>query len=135
MAHASPADEPSADRPVGGIEHDRGQIERAESDFVSAVERNGYSPASVFALRLAFEEAVINALRHGHKNLPNEPVEVEWSVDPEKVHLRVRDKGPGFDPENVADPTLEENIENPSGRGIMLIRAYMSEVAYNESGN
>ena len=36
---------------------------------------------------------------------------------------------------SVPDPTLDENIEIPSGRGIMLMRAYMSEISYKDPGN
>ncbi|MGH7133666.1 MAG: ATP-binding protein, partial [Phycisphaerales bacterium] len=42
--------------------------------------------------------------------------------------------GPGYKPEAVADPTLEENIELPSGRGLMLIRNFMSEVRHELDG-
>jgi serine/threonine-protein kinase RsbW len=49
--------------------------------------------------------------------------------------LAVEDQGPGFDPGSVPDPTLEENLERGSGRGLLLIRAYMASVRYNASGN
>ncbi|MCL4211472.1 MAG: ATP-binding protein [Phycisphaerales bacterium] len=45
------------------------------------------------------------------------------------------DEGSGFVPDAVPDPTLDENIVIPSGRGLMLMRAYMSEVCYNDRGN
>ena len=47
----------------------------------------------------------------------------------------VEDQGPGFDPGSLPDPTTRENIEKPSGRGLLLIRAYMSSVVFNEVGN
>ena len=62
--------------------HDsREEIERVEHSLLEAVERHGYPEASRFALRLALEEAIINAFRHGHRNLPKVPIEVDWAVD------------------------------------------------------
>jgi serine/threonine-protein kinase RsbW len=49
--------------------------------------------------------------------------------------MHVEDRGPGFDPSGVPDPTLDENLELPSGRGLMLIRAYMTRVAFSPTGN
>ena len=116
--------------------HDsREDIERCERSLLDAVAARGYPEASRFALRLALEEAIINAFRHGHKNLPGKPVTVEWTVTDHTCSITVCDQGPGFKPESVPDPTLDENLDTPSGRGIMLMRAYMSEITYNEAGN
>jgi serine/threonine-protein kinase RsbW len=49
--------------------------------------------------------------------------------------VRITDEGPGFDPADVPDPTAVENLERPCGRGLMLMRHYMNEVAYSERGN
>jgi len=113
----------------------RDEIERVEKRILDAVERHGYPEASRFALRLALEEALVNAFRHGHRNLPKTPVDVEWSVSDEACRITVHDRGPGFKPDAVPDPTLDENLDVPSGRGIMLMRAYMSSITYNDKGN
>ncbi len=47
----------------------------------------------------------------------------------------VKDEGAGFNPKTVPDPTLDENLNKPHGRGLMLMRAYMDEVGFNEAGN
>ena len=57
------------------------------------------------------------------------------TVNFDEVRVRIADEGLGFDPSAVPDPTLPENRERPSGRGIMLMRYYMSAVEYNERGN
>jgi serine/threonine-protein kinase RsbW len=117
------------------IHDSRAEIERVEKALLEAVERHGYPETSRFALRLALEEALVNAFRHGHKDMPGETVEVEWTIDDRACTITVRDRGPGFQPGDVPDPTLDENLDVPSGRGIMLMRAYMSSVEYNEAGN
>jgi serine/threonine-protein kinase RsbW len=49
--------------------------------------------------------------------------------------MAVEDQGPGFNPDAVPDPTLEENLERGSGRGLLLIKAYMASASYNAKGN
>jgi len=135
---ANPHDR-AAEPPDAGrldVRNERGEIDAVARAVLTAIERHAYPKASVFAVRLAIEEAVSNAFRHGHRGLDDGlTVHVEYDVSPSSVRIEVEDQGPGYDPEAVPDPTLEENIERPSGRGLMLIRAYMSEVRHNQAGN
>jgi len=118
------------------IRSDRVEVERAEEELMQAIDKFEYPEACRFAIRLAFEEAVSNAIRHGHAELPEgTPVGLEVDVSSARVDMSVQDQGPGFDPEEIPDPTLEENLSKPTGRGLLLIRAYMSDVTFNERGN
>jgi serine/threonine-protein kinase RsbW len=49
--------------------------------------------------------------------------------------VEVEDQGPGFNPSDIPDPTAIENLEKPGGRGIMLMRAFMTRVEYVGKGN
>lgn len=116
--------------------NDRVHIHRAENTVLDALDRFGYPKAARFAIRLAFEEAVTNAFKHGHKGLPPKAtVRINLEVGPERVVIQVEDQGPGFTPNEVPDPTLDENLEVPTGRGLMLIRAYMTSLEFNDAGN
>ncbi|MEO1584920.1 MAG: ATP-binding protein [Planctomycetota bacterium] len=118
------------------IRNDRGEIEALGMRITEAAGRAGYSDASCFAVRLAVEEAVVNAFRHGHRDAsPEEPVDVEFDVSAERIRVSVEDHGRGFDPSAVPDPTAPENITKTSGRGLLLIRSYMSDVCHNDRGN
>lgn len=131
----TPASQPPLSADLA-LRNDRPEIERAEQALLDAVAAHAYPETSAFALRLAFEEAVINAFRHGHRGLPADTtIRLRWSVDADRAVVTVTDQGPGFAPERVPDPTLEENLERPTGRGIMLMRAYVTEVRYEERGN
>ncbi len=112
-----------------------GAVDEAIGQVVKELEALEYPKASVFAVRLALHEAITNGFRHGHSNLPDEPVILEYQVDAAEARLKVEDKGPGFDPSSIADPTLDENLERGSGRGLLLIRAYMAVAEYNDKGN
>lgn len=118
------------------LRNERAAIQSLEHRVLDAVAEAGYTEAARFAVRLALEEAVVNAFRHGHKSLPPDAtIDVSWKVEGGRTTIAVRDQGPGFDPGGVPDPTLDENLECPTGRGLMLMRAYMTEVRHNERGN
>ena len=118
------------------VVNDARAMDEAQNRVVAFLEEQQYPKASMFALRLALHEALTNAFKHGHKGLPATlPVYLSYEVAHDHVDLDVEDQGPGFSPEEVPDPTLEENLERGSGRGLLLIRAYMSKVAYNDKGN
>src|SRR5688500_9134595 len=85
--------------------------------------------------RVGVAEALANAMIYGNGNDPAKRVRVEVDLTRDQVLLEVRDEGVGFDPTQVPDPTLPENLEAPGGRGIFLIRELMDEVDYNERGN
>jgi serine/threonine-protein kinase RsbW len=53
----------------------------------------------------------------------------------QKVRIEIEDQGEGFHPADVPDPTADENLERPCGRGIMLMRAFMTSITFNPSGN
>lgn len=128
----APRDSDSGD----AVLRDRDDLQRCVERLLSLLKGAGYSKTAVFGMRLALEEAVVNAFLHGHKHLPEgTPVRLEFRVSPRLVELTVEDRGPGFTPAAVPDPTLDENLECPTGRGIMLMRAYMTRVTYNARGN
>jgi serine/threonine-protein kinase RsbW len=87
-----------------------------------------------FGVRLALEEAVINAMKHGNHFDETKSVAIVCRMTPELLHIEIADEGQGFVPEEVPDPTDPENLDKPSGRGIVLIRNFMSRVAYIDQG-
>lgn len=132
----SPSTSPTPDSAVLLIPNQRAEIERAENMLLEAMAARNYPDAARFAVRLALEESLVNAFRHGHRNLPADtPVRVEFAVDDQRVELSIEDQGPGFRPDDVPDPTLDENLERPTGRGLLLMRAYMARVEYIGRGN
>ena len=115
--------------------HKRPDIDAVESAVLSALDRFNYPEASKFAVRLALEEALINAFQHGHRGMADEETTtVTYEITPDDVRISVHDRGPGFNPEQVPDPTAEQNIELPSGRGLMLIRTFMTGAEHDLGG-
>jgi serine/threonine-protein kinase RsbW len=89
----------------------------------------------LFAIRLALEEALVNAIKHGNGFDRTKKVAIRYTIQPGRFHINITDEGHGFDPEDVPDPTAVENLERPCGRGLLLMRNYMNEVTFNPRGN
>lgn len=102
--------------------------------ILDEVSHHGFNAQSSFGIKLALEEAMINAIKHGNRFDANKHVHVEANVSDQSVEIIIEDEGKGFDRHVVPDPTLDENIEKCSGRGILLIEAYMNKVEYSRKG-
>lgn len=113
----------------------RAGLEEVHEAIAGALTAHGFDEGASFAIRLAIEEAVVNGFRHGNRNDPTKVVFVRVRIDDESARFEIEDQGPGFDPKAIPDPTDQFNIEMPSGRGVMLIRAYMTEAEYIPPGN
>ncbi len=94
-----------------------------------------FSEKEIFSIKLALEEALVNAIKHGNNFDRNKKVRIAYSVRAERFDICITDEGNGFDPSDVPDPTAVENLERPCGRGLMLMRYYMNEVSFSASGN
>ncbi|MFM1903037.1 MAG: Serine/threonine-protein kinase BtrW [Planctomycetota bacterium] len=114
---------------------ERGTSRLVTEELLEQLGLFGWSQEDIFGIHLAAEEALVNAAVHGNKLDPSKRVHVECQVSTDLVRLTVTDEGPGFDPESVPDCTLAERLEVPSGRGVMLMRSFMTRVEYNAQGN
>ena len=103
--------------------------------LVARMAEHGYPRRSCHEVRLALEEAVVNGLRHGNAGDPTKRVLVRYQVLPDAVVIDVEDEGPGFDPTAVPDPTRPENLDRPSGRGLLLMRHCTTWLRYRGRGN
>ncbi|QDU80638.1 Serine/threonine-protein kinase BtrW [Polystyrenella longa] len=116
------------------IPSDIAEGQAIQERIVSMLEERDYTMRDVFGVKLALEEAIVNAIKHGNKYATDKQVHIDWEIDDDAVRIQIEDEGPGFDPSDIPDPTLLENLERPSGRGIMLIRAYMTSCEYEDRG-
>jgi serine/threonine-protein kinase RsbW len=105
-----------------------------QEKILDSIAASGFTGQDAFAVKLSLEEALINAIKHGNKLDPAKNVTVEADVSPGKVEIIIEDEGPGFNRSCVPDPTLEENLQKCSGRGILLIEAYMTSVKWSKGG-
>ena len=121
---------------------------------------SGADDTTLLRVSVALREAVLNAMEHGNLELDStlreqdgdayhrlgeerrrqEPyhdrrVYVIAHETPEESVYVIRDEGPGFDPTSRPDPCDPANLGRASGRGLLLIQTFMSEVRHNARGN
>jgi serine/threonine-protein kinase RsbW len=111
------------------------EIVPAIEDIVNALQLSGYCDKEMFAIRLALEEALVNAIKHGHKGDPSKKVQLRYQLTMESLLVEIEDQGPGFRLQDVPDPINPENLERPCGRGLLLMQSYMTWVRFNDRGN
>jgi serine/threonine-protein kinase RsbW len=110
------------------------EIQSVLEPVVAKLRAAGYSHKEEFAVRLAVEEALVNAIKHGHRGDASKQVRVRYRVESDRLTVEVEDQGPGFRPERVPDPLAPENLERDCGRGLLLMRKFMTSVRYNDKG-
>ena len=109
---------------------------------------------------VALEEALLNAFYHGNLEVSSKlreddydlyyslakqrcseqpyadrKITVQCKFDEVAIVVTITDEGPGFDPSLLPDPRDPENLERPSGRGLLLMKTFLDEVEYNAKGN
>ena len=88
-----------------------------------------------FRLRVLLAEAISNSILFGARGDPSRRVRVEAALTDDTIRLEVTDDGPGFNPEEVPDPTLPDGLDRSIGRGLFLIKSLADRVEFNDQGN
>jgi serine/threonine-protein kinase RsbW len=117
------------------ISSDPSEARRVQEEIEHHLKANRFNDYDIFGIKLALEEALVNAIKHGNQMDQTKKVHIIYRIDPERFDIHITDEGCGFNPVEVPDPTAAENLERPCGRGLMLMRHYMSEVTYCGHGN
>lgn len=111
------------------------QVAHVQEQIAQHLQTHHFDDREIFGIRLALGEALVNAIKHGNRQDRQKKVHIQLHMLEDRVEILIADEGPGFNPQNVADPLAAENLERPSGRGLLLMRHYMSEVTYHPPGN
>lgn len=106
-------------------------IERAIDEICA---KHGINEEHYGNILIAITEGVNNAITHGNRENPDAQVVVEFETNNGTLLCRITDEGPGFDYENVPDPTSPENIEKPNGRGVFLMRHLSDDIQFEDNG-
>ena len=106
------------------IQSELSESSRIQEEIMILLRKLGFDDEDLADLHIAIEEGLANAIKHGNQLDASKQVKIE-----------IEDEGEGFNPEDVPDPTLEENLDKPSGRGLLLMRAFMDTIEYNDKGN
>jgi serine/threonine-protein kinase RsbW len=111
------------------------QAREIEGTILDECQKHHFGQEDIFAIKLALEEALVNAVKHGNRLDSAKCVRVQYQVTDQRADIAIEDQGCGFNPADLPNPTSDENLEKSTGRGILLMRAYMSSVVFNPAGN
>lgn len=117
------------------IPSDPAEARRVQDQIAFQLKRNHFEDCEIFSIKLALEEALVNAIKHGNQMDRSKKVRIHYRVSGERFDVRIEDEGHGFNPADVPDPLADENLERPCGRGLLLMRHYMTEVSFHPPGN
>jgi len=109
------------------LESDLKNVEVAEEITLRVAGTAGFDEDEQHRIEMAVHESMINAIWHGNKNDSSKSVWLQFKIYRDRLEIRIRDQGNGFDPHRISDPLENDNLLNVSGRGIFLIRAFMDE--------
>jgi serine/threonine-protein kinase RsbW len=110
-------------------------ISIVENEIDSTTNQIGISEYNYGKILISTLEAVNNAILHGNGSNPEKFVDIDIAFYGNNLKIMVKDEGLGFKPYMVPDPTLPENIEEPNGRGVFLMKRLADEIKFNRKGN
>jgi len=102
-------------------------VDQVEDGVLREARQLGFDEDELHNIGIAVREGMVNAVVHGNRYNARKKVHVKVSRGPERLEIVIADEGDGFDPANVPDPLASENLLRFSGRGVMLMRAFMDE--------
>jgi len=102
-------------------------VDEAENTVLRMAGQAGLEEDDLHALGMAVREAAVNAVVHGNRYNARKKVHLTVSRMPDRLMVAIGDEGEGFTADSVADPLAPENLLRQSGRGLLLIRAFVDE--------
>ncbi|HUS05887.1 MAG TPA: ATP-binding protein [Bryobacteraceae bacterium] len=104
-------------------------VDEAESLVLQSATEAGFEEEDLHKLGMAVREAVVNAVVHGNRYNCNKKVHLTIEQFPDRLRITITDEGEGFERSSLPDPLAEENLLRQSGRGLLLIQAFVDEYA------
>lgn len=107
-------------------------VDQAESLVLAMAKRIGFGEDDENSISMAIRESMVNAVAHGNKYNNRKRVQLTIEGHPDRLVVIIADEGDGFDEAAVADPLAAENLLKQSGRGLLLMRAFMDECQHSK---
>jgi len=109
------------------------KIEEAALFIEKALINLHYCPENRDNIVIAATEAITNAIIHGNKNNPRKTVQITIEGLKDRIVIHVKDQGKGFQLHSIHNPLAPENIMRENGRGILILKSLMDDIAFNFS--
>lgn len=110
------------------IRSDVNELAKVATISEEICKRSGLTEDEIDDISIAVTEAVNNAIKHGNKEDSTKSIKIVFEVETDRIKIRIKDEGKGFQLEEVKDPRKNENLLKDDGRGILIMKALMDEV-------
>ena len=102
-------------------------VDAAEAIVLKEAHEMGFDEDDEHKIGISVRECMVNAVVHGNCYNARKKVWLSLSRTPERLEIRIADEGEHFDMSQLPDPLADENLLRHSGRGILLMQAFMDE--------
>jgi len=102
-------------------------VDTAEEAVLREAKEAGFEEDDLHKIGIAVRECMVNAVVHGNRYNARKKVQLKVARISGGIAISVADEGEGFDPSAVPDPLASENLLRFSGRGVMLMQAFMDD--------
>ena len=102
-------------------------VDEAEEKVLKEAAPLGFDEDALHEIGISVRECMVNAVVHGNRYNARKKVHLRISRTEDAITVVVGDEGEGFDPAAVPDPLEGENLLRGSGRGVMLMQAFLDE--------
>jgi serine/threonine-protein kinase RsbW len=102
-------------------------VDAAEEIVLKEAQDMGFDEDDQHKIGISVRECMVNAVVHGNCYNARKNVWLAVSRAPGRLELRIADEGEHFDMSQLPDPLADENLLRHSGRGILLMQAFMDE--------
>jgi serine/threonine-protein kinase RsbW len=102
-------------------------VDHAEQTVLREAEVLGFDEDDLHRIGISVRECMVNAVVHGNRYNARKKVHLKVSRAPDRLTVWVADEGEGFDPATLPDPLAGENLLRQSGRGVLMMQAFMDE--------
>jgi serine/threonine-protein kinase RsbW len=110
-------------------------IQETTRDIIKKIKSQEIGKDNLFDIRLALDEALVNAIKHGNKENPDKKVFLKVTIGPHIIEIQIKDEGSGFECDKIVSPLDEKNLKKPCGRGIFLMKKLMDKVEFFDGGS
>ena len=102
-------------------------VDAAEALVLQVAENSGFEEEDLHKIGMAVREATVNAVVHGNRYNLKKKVHLNVTFESDQLSITIADEGEGFEATDLPDPLAEENLLRQSGRGLLLIKAFVDE--------
>jgi serine/threonine-protein kinase RsbW len=111
------------------------EMDKAAGIILKDMDAAAFPDESIRKMKITLTELMANAIGHGNDEDHSRKATIGHMVTRTVASVGIMDEGPGFDPSQIPDPTLPENLVKDHGRGLYIVRNYVDEMVFNEKGN